>query len=95
MATITGGHWAWFQILLTHFTLTIFANSCYRIPLTEILEDCEGVRNRAFQILTPSPQLNYIGIFGNSNPLNLSEWVQLINDTSPPSSDQVMPQNEV
>lgn len=62
-----------------------------RVPLAEILNDCDGVRRRAFDVLTPSPQLNYVGIFGDSNPLNISEWVQVINDTSPGSDgDQVM-----
>lgn len=54
------------------------------------MEDCERVRSRAFEILTPSPQLNYIGIYGNSNPLNISEWIQLINITSANIVDQVM-----
>jgi hypothetical protein len=55
----------------------------YRVPLIEIWEDCEDARSRAIEILTPSPQLTYIGIFGDSNPLNISEWIQLINSTAP------------
>lgn len=61
-----------------------------RLPITEI-RDCEGARSRARKILTPSPQLNYIAIFGDSNPLNISEWVPLINTTAPTNFyDQVM-----
>ena len=52
-----------------------------------MLEDCNGVRRRAFEVLTPSPQLKYIGRFGDSDPRSISEWVQLINDTSPGKSD--------
>ena len=57
----------------------------YRLPLIEIWEDCEGAQSRAIEILTPSPQLTYIGMFGDSNPLNISEWIQLINSTAPTS----------
>lgn len=64
---------------------------CCRVSLADILEDCDGFKMRAFEILTPSPQVNYIGMFGDSNPLNVSQWIQLINDTSPEGfADQVL-----
>lgn len=62
--------------------------------MTDLIEDCDSVKSRAYGILTPSPNHNYVGIFGDSNPLNLSEWVQLINTTVPSSAvvDQVKTQ---
>ncbi len=35
----------------------------------------------AYSVLTSDYPFNFVGKFGNSDPLNISQWVQIINST--------------
>ena len=43
--------------------------------------DCAGVRQRAFSVLVSDNSIDHVGRFGDSDPSNISHWVQILNET--------------
>ena len=64
--------------------------SCiYRISASDLLTDCSGVRRRAYASFSSDSIFNYVGKYGNSDPLNVSQWLRIVNTTSE-GSDEVL-----
>ena len=61
----------------------------YSISLQSLLDDCQGVRDTALALLVPNPSHTHVGKYGNSDPLQGSQWVPLI-DADTAQSDNLV-----
>ena len=51
------------------------------VSADDLVDNCSAIQQRSFSSLTPDTVLDHIGIFGNSDPLVLSQWLEVINET--------------
>jgi hypothetical protein len=63
-----------------------------RTSLDELVADCPGVRSRAYSAFSLDIFLDHVGKLGNSNPMNVSQWLRIMNRTAE-SGDEVSMNN--
>ena len=53
------------------------------------MEGCQTLEQEIYRFLWAEQQSNVVGITGDSNPDNTSEWVEIVGVSSPPTSSGV------
>lgn len=61
--------------------LFFFVLFFYRLSPADVIGDCLGVRRRAYAVFNSDVILNYVGMYGNSDPANISQWLRIINES--------------
>ena len=54
------------------------------VSTEDLIDDCLGVQQRSYSALISEVMFDRVGMFGNSNPLVISQWLEvfIVNETA-------------